>query len=107
MPQATFLKYLNNKKVLFSAILIFILPYILFAFWNFPAADDYMIIDKRSEFSLWGLQNFVYHNWIGRYFATLVSSIFSYSGFLYSHYYLHPLLLLLFTFLAWLFCLRQ
>jgi hypothetical protein len=49
------LKSVNNKKVPFSAIIVFILPFILFAFWNFPSADDYMIINKRSQFSFWEL----------------------------------------------------
>ncbi|MEJ7678912.1 MAG: hypothetical protein WKG06_13870 [Segetibacter sp.] len=66
-----------------------------------------MIIDKRSQFSFWQLQSTVYQNWSGRYFATFISSIFSYSGFLYSHYYLHTILLLSLTVVSWLFCLRQ
>lgn len=107
MPAASFVTKINNKKVLFSAIAVFIFPFILFSFWNFPSADDYMIIDKRSEFSFWELQSSVYQNWTGRYFATFISSIFSYSGFLYSHYYLHTILLLLLTVFAWLFCFKQ
>ncbi len=99
--------HINSKKVLYGAIILFILPFILFSFWNFPSADDYMIIDKRSQFSFWQLQSNVYQNWTGRYFATFISSIFSYSGFLYSHYYLHTLLLLSLTVFSWLFCLRQ
>jgi hypothetical protein len=101
------LKSVNNKKVLFGAIIVFIIPFVLFAFWNFPSADDYMIINKRSQFSFWELQSDVYQNWSGRYFATFVSCLFSYSGFLYSHYYLHTLLLLVFTVFSWLFCLTQ
>jgi hypothetical protein len=103
MPATELLKYISNKKVLFSAIIVFIIPFVLFAFWNFPSADDYMIINKRSQFSFWELQSDVYQNWSGRYFATFVSCLFSYSGFLYSHYYLHTLLLLVFTVLSWLF----
>lgn len=107
MPAKALLTYINNKKVLFSAIIVFIVPFIIFSFWNFPSADDYMIIDKRSLFSFWELQKSVYQHWTGRYFATFISSIFSYSGFLYSHYYLHTILLLFFTVFSWLFCLRQ
>jgi hypothetical protein len=107
MPAKELLKYINNKKLLFSAIAVFISPFIVFAFWNFPSADDYMIIDKRNQFSFWELQKSVYQYWTGRYFATFVSSIFSYSGFLYSHYYFHTILLLVFTVLSWLFCLIQ
>jgi hypothetical protein len=73
MPATELLKYISNKKVLFSAIIVFIIPFVLFAFWNFPSADDYMIINKRSQFSFWELQSDVYHNWSGRYFATFVS----------------------------------
>jgi len=107
MPAAAFFKYINNKRFLFGAVIIFIIPFIFFSFWNFPAADDYMIIDQRSQFSFWQLQNDIYHNWTGRYFATFTSSLFSYSGFLYSHYYLHAVLLLLLTIFSWLFCLIQ
>lgn len=107
MPATELFKQISNKRVLFSAIIIFIIPFVLFAFWNFPSADDYMIINKRNQFSFWELQGDVYHNWSGRYFATFVSCVFSYGGFLYSHYYLHALLLLLFIVLSWLFCLRQ
>jgi hypothetical protein len=107
MSADALLKSVNNKKVLFGAIIIFFIPFILFSFWNFPSADDYMIIDKRIQFSFWQLQSSVYHHWTGRYFATFISSVFSYSGFLYSHYYLHSILLLLLTVLSWFFCLRQ
>lgn len=107
MSAAALLTYANNKKFLFSAVAVFILPFILFSFWNVPSADDYMIIDKKNQFSFWQLQSAVYHNWTGRYFATFVSSVFSYSGFLYSHYYLHTLLLLSLTVFSWLFCLKQ
>lgn len=98
---------INNKRVLISAIAVFILPFIIFSFWNFPSADDYMILVKRGQLSFWQLQSSVYQNWTGRYFATLISSIFSYSGFLYSHYYLHAILLLAFTVFSWLYCLIQ
>jgi len=107
MSAAALLTYINNKKFLFVAVAVFILPFILFSFWNVPSADDYMIIDKKSQFSFWQLQSSVYHNWTGRYFATFVSSAFSYSGFLYSHYYLHSLLLFSLTVFSWLFCLIQ
>src|SRR3954447_26938793 len=107
MPAASFVTKINNKKVLFGAIAVFIFPFFIFCFWNFPSADDYMILDKRSQFSFWGLQRTVYQNWTGRYFATFISSIFSYSGFLYSHYYLHTILLVFLTFFAWFFFLKQ
>lgn len=107
MSAATFSKYINNKKTLFWAAIVYILPFILFSFWSFPAADDYMIIVKRSGFTFWQLQQNIYQNWTGRYFATFISSAFSYNGFLYSHYYLHSILLLSFTIFSWLFCLIQ
>lgn len=107
MTAASFVAFLNNRKVLFNAIIVFIIPFIIFAFWNFPSADDYMIINVKSKLNFWQLQHSVYYNWTGRYFATFLSSLFSYSGFLYSHYYFHTLLLLLLTVFAWLFCLRQ
>lgn len=107
MSAAVLLTYINNKKFLFVAAAVFILPFIVFSFWNVPSADDYMIIDKKNQFSFWQLQSSVYHNWTGRYFATFVSSVFSYSGFLYSHYYLHTILLLSLTVFSWLFCLMQ
>ena len=107
MPLEKFLEYINNKKTFFIAAAVFILPFILLSFWSFPAADDYMIINKKNQFSFWQLQQNIYQNWTERYFATFISSIFSYNGFLYSHYYLHSLLLLLFTIFSWLFCLNQ
>jgi hypothetical protein len=107
MSAAALLTYINNKKFLFVAAAVFIFPFILFSFWNVPSADDYMIIDKKNQFSFWQLQSSVYHGWTGRYFATFVSSAFSYSGFLYSHYYLHSLLLFSLTVFSWLFCLIQ
>ncbi|HEX8461235.1 MAG TPA: DUF6056 family protein [Segetibacter sp.] len=104
---SSIINFINNKKFFFVAVGIFLFPYLLFSFWNMPSADDYMILDKKPIYGFWQLQSWVYHNWTGRYVATFVSSIFSYSGFLYLHYYLHALLLLAFTFFAWLFCLRQ
>lgn len=107
MSATAILTYFNNKKTLFAAAIIFIFPFILFSFWNVPSTDDYMIIAKKNQFSFWQLQSNIYHNWTGRYFATFVSGLFSYSGFLYSHYYLHSILLLLLTIFSWLFCLNQ
>lgn len=107
MIAASVLKFTNNKKFLFSAVVIFFTPFLLFCFWNVPSADDYMILYKKQEFSFWGLQNSIYHTWSGRYFSTFVSTAFSYSGFLYSNYYLHTILLLLFTVLSWIFLLKQ
>lgn len=100
-------KSINNKKFLVAAVVLFFIPFIIFSFWNFPSADDYMILDKSKEFGFWELQSWVYHTWTGRYFSTFVSAAFSYNGFLYLHYYLHSTLLLLCTFLAWLFTLSQ
>lgn len=99
--------YFNNRKVLFFALVIFFIPFVLFSFWNVPAADDYMILDKKQLFDFWRLQQWVYCTWSGRYFSTFVSTVFSYSGFLYRHYYLHTLLLLIATIIAWLFLLKK
>jgi hypothetical protein len=107
MNAAWLFRFINNKKFLLAAVFIFFLPFLLFCFWNVPSADDYMILDKKQQFSFWGLQSWVYHTWTGRYLATFISTAFSYSGFLYSHYYVHTILLLSFTVLSWFFLLKQ
>ena len=107
MEVTTFISLLNSRKFLLSAVVVFLIPFIAFCFWNFPSADDYIIIAKRDQYHFLELQKRFYLTWTGRYFATFISTAFSYTGFLYSHYYLHTLLLFFFTALSWLFCLSQ
>lgn len=56
------LTYFNNKKTLFTAAIAFILPFVLFSFWNVPLADDYMIIAKKGRFGFWQMQSDIYQN---------------------------------------------
>lgn len=107
MIATSLLKFINNKKFLFFAVVVFLLPFILFCFWNVPAADDYMIFSRSLQYSFWGLQAWIYRTWSGRYFSTFLSTVFSYNGFLYSHYYVHTILLLAGTVLSWIFLLKK
>jgi hypothetical protein len=77
MSATSVLRFINNKKFFLFAVVVFFIPFILFSFWNMPSADDYIILDLRQKHSFLGLQNWVYHNWTGRYFSTLISVAFS------------------------------
>ena len=86
--------------VLWFSITFFSIGLIALSFFNHASADDYCALYKNKTFGFVGYQKYIYYNWGGRYFSNLLASIFSFKSFLISHYYLHTIVLLIFTSLA-------
>lgn len=91
------------KLLLVIALLIFFLPLFILPFFNHPCADDYICGTHLSTKGFWEYQSFIYNNWGGRFAATFVGSLFATDNYLYDHYWLHSVLLLLLYILSGLF----
>jgi len=87
-----------SKFILIAALVIFFLPLVILPFFNHPSTDDYFCGYQLHDKSFWQYQFFIYNNWGGRFAATFAGSLFAYHDFLYNHYYLHSLLLLILNF---------
>ena len=87
------------KILLGFALVIFFLPLIVLPFFNHASADDYYGLSFYKHGFL-QYQYYIYNNWSGRFSAIFFASFFLRNGFLYDHYYLHSLLLLLLNFIA-------
>jgi Family of unknown function (DUF6056) len=106
MP-SPFIAFLNNRRFLLFIICIFILPFFLLSAWNHPSLDDFTLGIFRTENSFWQTQSHFYLHWSGRYMATFIASLCVTGGILYTHYYLFAAILLVCTFLGFLFTLRE
>lgn len=91
------------RLLLVLALLIFFLPLFILPFFNHPCADDYICGSHLTTRGFWQYQSFIYNNWGGRFAATFTGSLFAGDNYLYNHYWLHSLLLLLMNILAALF----
>src|SRR5690242_1347650 len=87
-----------SKFILIASLVIFFLPLVILPFFNHPSTDDYFCGYQLHDKSFWQYQFFIYNNWGGRFAATFAGSLFAYHDFLYNHYYLHSLLLLILNF---------
>ena len=97
----------NNKiteKVFVAMFGIIVAMYfsglLVLSFFNHTTADDYFALMHERQYGFLGFQHFIYIHWGGRYFSNLIAAIFSHNSFLISHYYVHTILLLLFTGIA-------
>ena len=98
---------MNNKTAekvftgLFGiTVTIYFLGLLLLSFFNHASADDYFALLHERQYGFLGFQHFIYFHWGGRYFSSLIAALFSYNSFLISHYYVHTILLLVFTGIA-------
>ena len=86
-------------KVLFIvSLLIFFLPLLILPFYNHASADDYVYGTQFYNTGFLQYQSIIYNTWSGRFSATFLMSLFLFHHFLYDHYYLHTLSLLLLNF---------
>lgn len=81
------------KFLLVVALIFFFLPLVILPFFNHACTDDYVFGLHVNDLGLAEFQRFIYLKWGGRFSATFVIGLFVDNGFLYSHYYLHSLLL--------------
>lgn len=83
------------KLLLVLSLVIFFAPLFILPFFNHPGADDYICGYYLNNRNFWEYQSFIYNNWGGRFAATFAGSLFAKGNFLYNHYWLHSLLLLI------------
>ncbi|MEP6466713.1 MAG: hypothetical protein ABJB05_10430 [Parafilimonas sp.] len=88
------------KIILVASLFIFFLPLVILPFFNHPFTDDFFCGYQLNNKGFIPYQLFIYKNWGGRFAATFTGSLFAYHNFLYSHYYLHSLLLLTLNFIS-------
>lgn len=88
------------KLLLAIVLLVFFLPLFLLPFFNHPCADDYICGYHLSTKGFCEYQSFIYNNWGGRFAATFTGSLFAADNYLYDHYWLHSVLLLLLNMLS-------
>ncbi|MEP7318650.1 MAG: hypothetical protein ABI921_07905 [Panacibacter sp.] len=94
-------KILVAIKIIFiAALVIFFLPLLVLPFFNHACTDDYFCGAHLNELGFSKYQQYIYTECGGRFAATYIGSLFAENNFLYTHYYLHSLLLLLFNLLS-------
>ncbi|QEC66821.1 hypothetical protein FRZ67_05700 [Panacibacter ginsenosidivorans] len=98
--------YITGKLIFFAklllivALIIFFAPLFILPFFNHPCADDYICGYHLNTKGFWEYQQFIYNNWGGRFAATFTGSLFAKNNYLYDHYYMHSILLLLLNILS-------
>lgn len=70
-----------------------LLPFVLLAFLNDMAADDFVYFMLFRKMGFFGGQSWVYHNWAGRFTTSFLNAGFTATGLL-KHYYWLPCLLI-------------
>ncbi len=98
---------MNDKSVVklllglfWIAVTLFLGGLVVLSFFNHATADDYFALFNEQKVGFTGFQQFVYIHWGGRYFSNLIAATFTINGFLVHHYYVHTILLILFTLIA-------
>lgn len=79
---------ISHKRTLeIAGIILFILPFLLIAFYVHPYHDDFIIASIIRENSNWlAHQREVFMNWSGRFFATFIAYVSPLSEGIYSLY---------------------
>jgi len=75
----------------FAAIL---LPFVLLSFYARPAADDFSYADSVMKYGFWNAQTYWYTQWSGRFFSTLLVTLFCRPAIMGEAYQLGPLLVM-------------
>jgi len=91
------------KIILIASLAVFFLPLVILPFFNHACTDDYFGGYYLNKEGFINYQVFVYTQWAGRFSATFAGSLFFNNNFLFDHYYLHSILLLLLNFISLLF----
>jgi len=84
-----------------------LMPFVLLAFLNDMAADDFLYRSLFRQYGFFGGQRWIYLNWAGRYTTSFLNGSFAASGLLTRAYWLPCLLLLAGAWLAMAFLVRS
>ena len=87
-------------KCWYACCFLFVLVFVVLAFFNHPHSDDYLLGYFRASKNFWQLQRELYMTWQGRYFTNLLIPGWVSYSLQQNLYWLHPLFLLLASFLA-------
>lgn len=82
------------KIILIATLVIFYLPLLVLPFFNHATADDFYYGFTMHKYGFEGYQHFIYTHWDGRFVQTFITAMFVKNDFLFSHYFVHSLLLL-------------
>ncbi len=96
-------KLLAAKIILTATLFAFFMPLLVLPFFNHACTDDYFCGAHLNQLGFTAYQQYVYTECGGRFAATYVGALFAQNNFLFTHYYLHSLLLLLFNALSIVF----
>ncbi len=90
---------LKTNKLLIYLLVVILFPFVLIAFFNNPATDDFYLANLSFKHGLTDVHFWHYNNWSGRYFSNGIL-FFSplYFGDFYSYKLIPIVLLLLFIF---------
>ena len=91
----------------YAGCLVFAVVFTTLSFFCHPGSDDYMLGFLTSQTGYLDLQRELYLKWQGRYFSSFLIPAWAAGSLRYHIYWLHPLLLLLLTFLSVWDLLRQ
>lgn len=94
------------KLLLVLSLIAFFIPLFILPFFNHAGADDYMCAIHLRKYGFAGYQSYIYKFWGGRYAATFAGAVYALNGFLYNHYYLHSLLLIVLNIVSSVFVLN-
>jgi len=94
------------KLLLVISLTVFFVPLFVLPFFNHPCADDYMCAIHLRKYGFAGYQSYIYNFWGGRYTATFIGAVCALNNFLYTHYYLHSLILIVLNILSSVFLLN-
>ena len=94
------------RLLLIISLAVFFIPLFVLPFFNHPGADDYMCAIHLRKYGFAGYQSYIYKFWGGRYTATFIGALYASNGFLYNHYSLHSLLLIVLNILSSVFVLN-
>ncbi|NNV56330.1 hypothetical protein [Limnovirga soli] len=88
-------KLLLVIKIIFAAVLmVFFVPLFVLPFFNAPSTDDYFCGFHLQQLGLVKYQQYVYTECGGRFSATLAGALPALNNFIFEHYYLHTIVLL-------------
>lgn len=82
------------RNIFFTCVGLIIAGLVCLSFFNMPIADDFFALSTASQKSWTDIQVYIYKNWGGRFTSNFFAASFSVHNFLFQHYYLHTLLLL-------------
>lgn len=87
---------ISRKSILVLAVLV-ISFLIYISRWSHPQLDDFLFLTLSRKLGFWGMQQWNYLHNSGRFVSSFVEALFARGDFMFYHYYVHSVLLILGT----------